>query len=578
MLDSTRGEEHQKRSPFYKIIVLTLTAIVVGAVSSLAAIGFVELVGWLNNVLLVSPRSRVQFEEHAWLVPLATVLIPATGGLMVGILIHKLAPGNRALGPPGVIQAVQLRSGLPDTRSGWVTIFASAVSLGFGASVGQYGPMVYLGAMFGNFMAKLRLGITHLRSIAVACGVAAAISTAFNAPIAGLVFAHEVVLRHYSTQAFAPTTVAASVGYIIANVVFDRPPLFLVSFTGVQYGYEFFLFGLLGLFCAAVAIFFMRLLLFIPEIAAKNKIPAIMRPAAAGLCLGLVGLWLPDILGMGKETLRFATIEGAFTLAELPLLIIAKIFLTALCIGFGFAGGVFSPSLLIGVLTGALFWMLADSVFGLPNSGVVVYALCGMMALASPVIGAPLTAILIVFELTRNYDITIASMVGVVFSNLIAHHIFGRSLFDVQLLRSGVDLSTGRDQAQLQAAKVLDYQAENLVTVHFLDSAKEVMQRIAASEWTTAFVLDDDGGLMGIFTKQIRPGTVGSQVIQSTAVFDETTGILDGLHGMSGFVGDAVPIVEQSSGRFLGAVTEAAVVEAYIEISQSLRREENAAL
>lgn len=578
MLDSTRGEEYQKGSPFYRIIVLTTTAIVVGTVSSLAAISFVELVGWLNNVLLVSPRSRVQYEEHAWLVMMATVVIPATGGLIVGFLIHKLAPANRALGPPGVIRAVQLRSGLPDTRSGWVTICASVVSLGFGASVGQYGPMVYLGAMFGNIMAKLRFGILHLRSIAVACGVAAAISTAFNAPIAGLVFAHEVVLRHYSTRAFAPTTVAASVGFIIANVVFDRPPLFLVSFAGVQYGYEFFLFGLLGIFCAAVAILFMRLLLFIPENAEKTRIPVVMRPAAAGLFLGLVGLWLPDILGMGKETLRFATIEGAFTLAELPLLILAKIFLTALCIGFGFAGGVFSPSLLIGVLTGALFWMLADSVFQIPNSGVVVYALCGMMALASPVIGAPLTAILIVFELTRNYDITIASMVGVVFSNLIAHHVFGRSLFDVQLLRSGVDLSTGRDQAQLKAAKVIEYQAENLVTVHFHDSAEQVMQRIAASEWTTAFVLDDDGRLTGIFTKQIHPGTVGSQMIQPTAVFNETTGILDALYGMGGFVGDAVPIVERSSGKFLGAVTEAAVVEAYLEISQSLRREENAAL
>lgn len=313
MPDATRAEEHQRGSPLYKIIILTLTAIIVGAISSWAAIEFIELAGWLNKVLLVSPRSRVQFEEHPWLMPMATVLIPAAGELMVGILIHKLAPANRA----------------------------------------------------------------------------------------------------------------------------------------------------------------------------------IVRPAAAGLCLGFVGLWLPDILGMGTETLRFATIESAFTIAELPLL--------------------------IDVLTGALFWMLGDTLFNLPNSGVV-------------------------------------------FSNLIAHHVFGRSLFDVQLLRSGVDLSTGRDQAQLQAAKVLDYQAENHVTVHFLDSTKKGMQRIAASEWTTAFVLDDNGGLMGIFTKQIQPGTVGSQVIKPAAVFDETTGILDGLYGrggLGGFVGDAVPMREYlpnarlSSGSYL---------------------------
>ena len=571
-------EEPDTGPPVTRVVLLTLVGVVVGAASSLAAVGFVELVGWLNGVLLVSPRTRVQYEEHAWLVTAATVLVPMLGGLVVGLLSSKISAVIGALGPAGVIRAVQLRSGLPRLRSGWTLIGASAISLGCGASVGQYGPMVYLGAMFGDLVGKLRVGIANLSSISIACGVAAAISTAFNAPIAGLVFAHEVVLRHYSTQAFAPTTVAASVGYIMANVVFDRPPLFLVSFDGVEHGYEFVLFGLLGLVCAVVAIGFMRLLLFITAHAAKTGLPVFMRPMAAGLCLGLVGLWLPDILGMGKETLRFATIEGAFTLSELPLLIVAKIVLTALCIGLGFAGGVFSPSLLIGVLLGAFFWMVGDSLLGIPNSGLAVYALCGMMALASPVIGAPLTAILIVFELTRNYDITIASMVAVVFAQLIVHHVFGRSLFDIQLARGGVDLSSGRDQAQLNATKVVDYCSEHVLTAQATEPVDRVLERMDDSEWTSAFVLDQAGCLSGVFRKGSGSGPVGDQVVQPRFVFDETTGILDALRAMRGFVGDALPIVERSTGRFLGAVSEAAVVEVYLSISQNLRYEENVAL
>ena len=149
--------------------------------------------------------------------------MPTVGGLLVGLAHRYLSPAGRPLGPPDVIRAVQFNAALPDARSGLVSTATAALSLGAGASVGQYGPMVYLGALIGGAARRLRLGVPNLPAIAVSCGVAAAIATAFNAPIAGLVFAHEVVLRHYATQAFAPVTVASATGYVIANVVFDRP-------------------------------------------------------------------------------------------------------------------------------------------------------------------------------------------------------------------------------------------------------------------------------------------------------------------------------------------------------------------
>ena len=559
-------------SPARRAIVLMLCALLIGAAASLAAIGLTDAVLWLNDVLLIAPRARVQFEDAGRLVALATVLVPAAGGLIVGLIWRYLSSAGRVLGPPDVIEAVQFERPLPDMRSGAASTLAAMVSLGFGASVGQYGPMVYLGAMLGGLVRRLRTGVPNLPAIGVACGVAAAIATAFNAPVAGLVFAHEVVLRHYSTQAFAPTTVSAVTGYVLANVVFERPALFLVQFEGVQHGYEFVLFGALGLLCAVLAMIFMRLILRVAGHAAQSRIPAVLRPVAAGLALGLTALWLPDVLGIGKETLRFATIEGAFGAGELAVLVTAKIALTALCIGFGFAGGVFSPALLIGVLFGALFWTGIDSTGLLPTSGVAVYAICGMMALTSPVIGAPLTTILIVFELTRNYDLTIAAMVAVVFSNLVAHRFFGRSLFDVQLARRGTDLSAGRDRARLQAMPVTTCLTTGMIRATTDESTDKVQARLAASPWSEAYITDTGGRFVGVLPQGGQtPATPPLQ-------FHEGTTVLDAMQALRGFIGDAIPVVDRDSGKLIGVVSEASVIEAYLDISQSLRREENAVL
>jgi CIC family chloride channel protein len=567
-------------SPLLRVLVLTGVALVVGIAASLAAIALVELVFLLNTGLLVAPKARVQWESMPWLVATTTVLVPTLGGLVVGLVHRHLSPAGRPLGPPDVIQAVQFHKPLPGLRSGLISTGTAALSLGAGASVGQYGPMVYLGAIFGGFARRLRLGVPNLASIAIGCGVAAAISTAFNAPIAGVLFAHEVVLRHYATRAFAPVTVASVTGYVIANVIFERPALFRIESPGVTFGYEFALVALLGLLVAAGAIGFMRLLLAIgPTLARWVKWPE-MRTAIAGLAVGLSALALPDVLGIGTSTLRFATIDGAFGLGEVIVLIFAKTVLTALCLGAGFSGGAFSPSLLIGSLIGVFFWTMASGFAAVPMSGAAIYAISGMMGFASAVIGAPLTCILIVFELTRNYDVTIAAMVAVVFSNLVSHRAFGRSLFDVQLARRGIDFSLGRDRAHLAALRVVDYLQPQAVTATGNDKPENVAERLLEQGWREAFVLDGDGELLGVFT----PGSYGditsvaSGVVPARLIFHDTTDLAEAMERLRGFVGDAVPVVSKESGQYLGAVSEADLVSAWLDESARLRKEENASI
>ena len=574
--------------PLYRVVVLTATALTVGLAASFAAILFVDGVIWLNQLLLVSPRARIQHEGAALLLPVATVAVPTLGGLITGLLLHHASRAKRPLGPPDAIRAVQFRAALPDLRSGLVSTAASLTSLGFGASVGQYGPMVYLGAMVGGAVARLRLRLHDLPSIAIACGVAAAISTAFNAPIAGLVFAHEVVLRHYSTRAFAPTTIAAATGYVVANVLFERPPLFLVRFAGVGHSHEFLLFGLLGLLAAGLAIAFMLAVLTSARLAGRLPGPAALRPAMAGAVLGTTALWLPEILGIGQEMLRFTTIPGAFTAAELPVLLAAKFALTALCIGFGFAGGVFSPALLLGALFGALFWSVATAVTGVETSGVAVYAICGMMAVTSAVIGAPLTTILIVFELTRNYDLTIAAMVAIVMSNLVSHRLFGRSLYDVQLAGRGIDMGLGRDRSRLDAARVAAHCAAEYPTADPDEPVAAARRRLAGSGGRVAFATDAGGRLLGVLTLSppggegvAAPGgeglapRVGDCLAAPAERFDETTTVWQAVGRMDS---DAVPVVHSRTGILLGVVTPATLLSAWRGIVHELRREENAPL
>jgi len=294
-----------------------------------------------------------------------------------------------------------------------------------------------------------------------------------------------------------------------------------------------------------------------------------------------VALQLPEVLGIGTETLRFATIDGAFRLDELGLLVAAKVALTALCIGFGFVGGVFSPALLIGILAGALYGMAVPQLLPLPQSGVVPYAICGMMAVTSPVIGAPLTTILIVFELTRNYDLTIAAMVAVVFSNLVAYRAFGRSLFDAQLRNRRFDLSLGRDKAILGHKAVSAYLSQDYIALRPDDRVETLRTRLGAEGRAEAVLTDRDGRYHGLVRLQDATGLPGDAALSGLAhadsvTFDETTTLWEAMTRLRDFIGEAVPLVA-ADGRLLGVVPEGVVIAGYMEAVNDLRREENAA-
>ena len=569
-----------------RIVLIAVLGIVVGVLTSLAAVAFVELVFLLNEWLLISPRSRFMVDD-ARLLLLATVCVPALGGLIVGVL-HRFIPERRSHGPPDVIRAVHGLDGRIPARSGFLSALASVVSLGAGASVGQYGPLAHLGATLGSLVARVSPHSRWMATVGVGCGVAAAISTAFNAPIAGIVFAHEVILRHYSLRAFAPITVAATMGHVVANVVFERPPLFRVESITVSSAPEYLGFILIGAGGAFVAVLYMRAILLSNRIARTLPVADYLKPMLAGAVLGLAAIWLPDILGIGKETLRFAVIDHAFAPGELAFLLAAKILATALCIGFGFAGGVFSPALLIGILFGALAGNGAELVLGDLRSEIAIYAICGMVAVTSAVIGAPLTTILIVFELTRNYDLATAAMVSVVFSNLVSYRIFGRSLFDVQLRMRGFDLSAGRDKVMLDHRLIEGYVTRDYTALAPDTSLGEAKSRLLEAHSHEGYVVDAGGFYLGtvkleeLVTCEESGGlgpdaTVARLAMPEALILTAETSIWAAMEQMGDFVGESIPVLEDADGgRMLGVVYEASIVKAYLDTTNDIRREENA--
>ena len=573
-----------------RIVWNAALGMVVGTLASLAAIGFVDLVLLLNEWLLISPRSRFMQENRALLLA-ATVCVPAVGGLVVGLVHRYGIPEGRPHGPPDVIRAVQGLDGRVPLRSGFLSALTSLVSLGAGASVGQYGPLAHLGGTLGSFLARLNRHTERSATVWVGCGVAAAISTAFNAPLAGLVFAHEVILRHYSLRAFAPITVAAAAGHVVANVVFERPPLFRVEAMSVVAAPEFLGFIVIGVGGAFVAVAYMRAILHSGRLAERVPVADWVKPMLAGTVLGLAAIGMPDILGIGKEALRFAVIDHAFAPGELALLLVAKILATALCLGFGFAGGVLSPALLVGILFGAFAGNGAELLVGELRSDIAIYAICGMVAVASAVIGAPLTTILIVFELTRNYDLTIAAMVSVVFSNLVAFRVFGRSLFDVQLRMRGFDLSAGREKVMLERRPIAGHVSQDYISLDPDLTLEDAKARLLASRRNAGHVVDAGGTYLGTVKlaellaaegEGEEGGSASASPVSRLAkreepLFTPQTSIWSAMERMGDFVGEAIPVLEEEGGgRMVGVVSEAAVVKAYRDTMDEIRREENA--
>ncbi len=433
---------------------LWVVALLIGLCVSIAAIIFRELIGFVQLAWLLDRSENVATAARniPWYVVL---IVPAAGGLLIGIALTFLE-AKRAGGVADVIEARARGGRNLDFWPGVGSAIITAFSLGFGASAGREGPMVHLGATISSSIGQvMRIPNWGQRTL-LACGVASAISASFNTPIAGALFAHEVILGHYAMRSFVPVVLSSVAGTILSRQWFGESAAFIIPDFQISSYFEFPAFALLGFICAIVGVLFQFALISTDYVARNIEIPLWSRPAIGGLMIGAIAVFYPEVLGVGYEATDLA-LHNKLPILMMLALLIAKTAATSITLASRFGGGIIAPSLYLGAMTGGAFGLIAASVFPELASSQGIYSLLGMGAVAASVIGAPISTTVMMFELTGGYALTVALLLTVSISAGLNQAIHGRSFFQWQLEARGLLVQDGPHQYLVKNTRVADF-------------------------------------------------------------------------------------------------------------------------
>ncbi|MDC3032810.1 chloride channel protein, partial [Litorivicinus sp.] len=490
------------------------------------------------------------------------------------IVIRRVFGVVRWHGPADSIYHAQQSKEPLDIKHGIASTLTAFTSAAGGGSVGQYGPLVHFGATLG--IAVKRFISSRLpHEVYLGCGVAAAISAGFGAPIAGIVFAHEAILRHFSVRAIAPISIASVTASAVSQSFFNTSAAFNISTSAPDLVSVIPVLIIASPIIAIAAIVYMEALRRSAAIAKHTGWSAERLVITAATICGLVGIWIPEILGLGIGTIN-AMLDGVYQLPMLILLLITKIVMTALCIGFGLFGGVFSPALFVGVAVGGVISQVAIFL-GVPDLSVAI-SIAAMAAVAANVIGAPVAAVLIILELTQSYAYAVAALMAVMASMLLTHRLFGHSFFDRQLLDRGIDLSLGREAIALSQHTLETHVSNEYIKVDETTSGQSALELMRQAEQTEAYVVSDSGRLAGKLSVhqaiQADNQTVFQFADTDPVLLNLDDSLQHAMHTVSDFVGESVPIIDRETRELLGVITEGDLFKAVIDVQSTVRHQE----
>jgi len=428
---------------------------------------------------------------------------------------------------------------------------------------------VHFGATVGSYVRTLTRGSISA-DVFIGCGVAGAIAAGFNAPIAGTIFACETILRHFSLRAVAPVAITSITAAGISKIFFGNLPTFSLSGITPDLMYLLPLALLAGPIFGLLSIGYMLLLRKTASIAKETGWSPWKLLLSAAIITGVTGMFLPEILGLGIIHIEHILNNG-FPIHYLFLLLIGKLIITSVCIGFGMFGGIFSPALFLGATSGALMTKLA-TVIGGAAAGIAIgpgLIICGMAAISSTVVGTPIAGVLIMLELTMSYELALAAMLSVVTSSLIAQLLFGHSFFDRQLLDRGIDISQGRSQIEMMEISI-----KNLATPDYVHFSKDVtvesaIKKMAAEQVSEAYIISSENhfegkvSLHGLLTKDATK-PITSALIDNPTVIKHDASLQQSIEIASEFVGESIPIVNLTTNELIGVLSEADLFQAYL--------------
>jgi len=572
---SRRISQKLSKTDLPESAMIILTALIVGVGAGLGAVVFRRLIAWIQTLAL-----EKIFGLMEPVAPFNYILIPAIGGLIVGLLIFYFAREAKGHGVPEVMEAVALRGGRIRPRVAIVKALASSVCIGTGGSVGREGPIAQIGSAIGSTVGQLfKLSDERVKNL-VACGAAGGIAATFNAPIAGSLFALEVILGQFHTTYFGAVVISAVTADVVAQFFEGDLRAFVVPQYTLVSPWELVFYMILGVIAAIGAVIFVRSLYATEDLWDRAHLPEYLKPALGGALLGVVGYLtfktggIPHIFGVGYGTIT-SSLSNNLTIQITFWLFLSKMLATVLTLGSGGSGGVFAPSLFMGAMLGSTFGKVVNLLFPAITAPAGAYALVGMSAFFGGAAHAPVTAILILFEMTGDYRIILPLMLATVMSTLVSKILAKESIYTLKLTRRGVRLEQGRDTDVMQGVQVREIMTTNVDTVP-LDMPLSSLAEVFARTHHHGFpVIDPGGNLIGVVTIQDldkalnQAGKEGRVVADIASLEDLLVAypdepVWEALRRLSVRDVGRLPVLEgQDSRRLVGIIRRDDIIRAY---------------
>ena len=556
-----------RRSDFFLFVKVILLCLVLGSVVGIAAnlfvLGVAEIGSW-----------RTSFAESNIFIVFGMILLWLGSGWLAVMFIRKGFGVSGWQGPAHVIHAAHDTQARLDGRAGGATLIASFISLSSGASLGQYGPIVQMGALCSSTLERLGMKPLLRPDVLIGCGVAAAISAGFHAPLAGILFSLEAILRHISIRAVPPIAISSVAAASVSGWLFDNTRLFAVSFPAPELLTEVPALLVAAPVFAASAL--MMLSLFFRTARYTPQQPFSLLSVLAIIGLAGLGTAMPSVLGVGSDVIMDMVVSE-LTLTIFASLLAAKLVAVMLSLYAGFSGGMLTPSLFIGAATGGITaQLLAQLGFEVTPALLV---LAGMAAVSAPIIGAPFTAVILVLELTMSYEYAVGAMLAVVICSFLCSLIFGPGLFDKQLILRGIDVTKGRGSLILSSRMVGDLASDDYLVIDASLNASHAIRIMAEAGMSEAYCIGSDGRLTGKLALKdlIMAGEVqvASCLNETFLSFDDRTSLEQAITLASDFIGDAIPVTAHDTGVLLGVVSEADIFSAYLKITEQINQIEH---
>ncbi len=494
---------------------MTILAVMVGLGGGFGAIGFRYLIEFFQSISYGSVGNLIDaVQSIPWYFRIG---IPAAGGLLVGPLVYFFAREAKGHGVPEVMEAVALKSGIIRKRVVFIKSLASAICIGTGGSVGREGPIVQIGSGIGSTIGQeLKVSADRIRTL-VGCGAAAGIAATFNAPIAGSMFALEIVLGDFGLATFSPIVISSVAATAVSRYFLGDAPAFIVPAYEMISAWELPLYVILGLFCALVGVAFTKVLYRLEDMFDDLKFREYLKALLGGLILGAMALVFPQILGVGYEAIDLALIQQ-LSWWLMFLLVLCKILATSITIGSGGSGGIFAPSLFMGAMAGGFFGTAVHAIFPGMTASPGAYSIVGMGAVVSATTHGPLSAILILFELTGDYKIILPLMIACIIGSLSSGRLFKESIYTLKLARRGINIRAGKEVNVLKSINVKDVMNPAVETIPENLSIGRFAEKISKSKYNSFPVVNDEHNLTGMLSFLDYHGAVFDENLKDLVV------------------------------------------------------------